>query len=70
MRDNSITKKEKSIFMIEIFVLIIINIFMLFKLEELSNDRIKFTLASLCILISVIVLIISVIAFFKRKKNI
>lgn len=70
MRDNSITKKEKSIFMIEIFVLIIINIFMLFKFEELSNDKIKFILAGSCILISVIVLIISVIAFFKKKKNI
>lgn len=51
------------------FMYMIINIFLLLRLDELTGNKIKYTLVSLCIFISTILWIISIVVFFKNKKH-
>ena len=56
-------------FIIEVFTLVMLNIFLLLILDEFTNDKAKFTLISLCIFFSTISTIISIIVFLKNNKN-
>lgn len=50
------------------FVLIVINMLLLIKLGEFSNDKVKYTSVNLGIFISEVFLIISIIVTFRKKK--
>ena len=63
------SKNNKFIFGIEMFVYMIINIFLLLRLDEFTGNKIKYTLVSLLIFISTILWIICIVAFFKSKKH-
>ena len=63
------SKNNKFTFGIQMFMYMIINIFLLLRLDELTGNKIKYTLVSLCIFISTILWIISIVVFFKNKKH-
>lgn len=69
IRDMNTSKNNKFVFRIQLLVLMIMNIFLLLRLEEFTYNKIKFTLVSLCISIITIIWIISIIVFLKNKEH-
>ena len=68
MKNIKNNKNNKLTFWIQMFISSILYIYLLLRLPDLANNKIKFTLVSLCILIGITLVIISIIGYFKNKK--
>ncbi len=64
--NKKISKKNNYILGIQIFSLLIMNIFLWLILDEFTDSKIKFTLIGLCIFTTTILGIISIIVAFKN----